>query len=237
MSDTDGSVPPADSESSIPSTHTPQHDPGLEPQAYEIAPQDEGDSTDFLEQLAGVNTDGTAYVDVSNVEPLEGVTSTDIYEGDTDIYQLRGEGDAESLDILTETELREDETDDVMNAIEEGMTYVPPIDPPVVPDPDNLDGVAMAAGFGSTAEDESDLGGDDTDHEEGDEMEARIRLALRRDASTSHLVGRLAIATINSTVVVRGQVDDLDDSDNIVAVISELPGVEAVRDETIVRGL
>jgi hypothetical protein len=32
-------------------------------------------------------------------------------------------------------------------------------------------------------------------------------------------------------------VDDLEDTDNIVAVISDLPDVEAVRDETTVRGL
>jgi hypothetical protein len=237
MSDTNPNVPPLDSESSIPSTHTPQHDPGLEPVAYENAPQDEGDSDEFLEQLAGENTDGTAYLDVSQIEPLQDVTTTDVYEGDTGVNQLRSEGDAESYDNLAETELREDETDDVMNAIEEGITYVPPIDPPVVPDADSLDGIEMAAGFGSTAEDESGLGGEDTDHEAGDEMSARIRLALRRDAATSHLADSLQIATINSTVVVRGEVDDLDDGDNIVSVISELPGVEAVRDETIVRGL
>jgi hypothetical protein len=32
-------------------------------------------------------------------------------------------------------------------------------------------------------------------------------------------------------------VDDLDDTDNIVAVISELPGVEEVRDETVIAGM
>lgn len=237
MSNSDSNIPPLDSDSSIPPGHTRQHRPEQEPQAYDNPPQDEGDSTDFLEQLAGENIDGTAYFDASNVESLESVTSMDVYQGDTDVNQLRSEGASESYDLLVETELRADETDDVMNAVEEGMTYVPPIDPPVVPDLDDPEGVAIAAGFGSTAEDESGLGGEDTDHEIGDEMEARIRLALRRDAMTSHLADRLAIATINSTVVVRGEVDDLDDSDNIISVISELPGVEAVRDETIVRGL
>ena len=42
---------------------------------------------------------------------------------------------------------------------------------------------------------------------------------------------------LGGAVVVRGVVDDLDDTDNIVAVISELPGVESVRDETTVLGL
>ncbi len=227
----------SDNDSGIPSGHTPQHRPEQEPQPYANPPQDEGDSTEFLEQLAGENTDDTAYIDESEVERLEGVSMTDLYQGETDVNQLRADGEAESYDMLVETELREDETDDVMDAVEEGAAYVPPIDPPVVPDADDPEGVVIAAGFGVTAEDESGLGGDDTDHEAGDEMVARIRLALRRDASTSQLADRLSIATINGTVVVRGEVDDLDDSDNIIAVISELPGVEAVRDETIVRGL
>ena len=39
-------------------------------------------------------------------------------------------GDNESLELLTELELRDDETDDAFTASDEGMTYVPPIDPP-----------------------------------------------------------------------------------------------------------
>lgn len=236
----------AERDSSIPSGHTPQHQPEMEPQPDPSPDQDRGDTTEFLEQLAGTNVDGTAYFDARNVEPLEdmqtfeeGASPTDLYQGDTDANQIRGEGGAESFDLLVERELRAGETDDVMDAVEEGLTYVPPIDPPIVPDADDPESIQVAAGFGVSADDESDVEGGEF-YSPGvteDDMTALVRRALRNDSATTHLADRLTIATINGTVVVRGVVDDLDDTDNIVAVISDLPDVEAVRDETTVRGL
>lgn len=225
--------------------HTPQHDSRQEPQPYINPPQDEGDSNEFLDQLAGANVEGTAYIDQSDVDPLEAVTMTDVYQGETDSLQEMGEGGVESFDMLTEQELRDGETDDVMEAIEQGYTYIPPIDPPVTTDYDDPESVQIAAGFGSTARDASDVSGDpsvDEDdatrfYERGDDMTAFVRAALRADSSTTHLADRLQIATIDGTVIVRGTVDDLDDTDNIVAVISDLKGVEAVRDETIIAGM
>ena len=74
--------------------HTPQHDSRQEPQPYINPPQDEdSDSNEFLDQLAGANTEGTAYVDQSDIDPLEQVTMTDVYQGDTDANQELGEGD------------------------------------------------------------------------------------------------------------------------------------------------
>lgn len=230
--------------SSIPAGHTPQHRSEQEPRPDPTPEQDEGESTEFLEQLAGTHTDGTAYIDAEDVDSLddvqtfrEGASPTDLYQGDTDANQIRGEGYSESFDTLIERELRAGETDDVMDAVEEGLTYVPPIDPPVIPDQDP-ESVNIANGFAISADDASDLeGGLDTAHIAGDDMVNVVKQALRNDSLTTHLVNRLQIATVNGTVVVRGEVDDLDDTDNIVAVISDLPGVEAVRDETIVRGL
>lgn len=226
--------------------HTQQHNPVQDPQPDPYPPQDQGDEgNEFLDQLAGRNVAETAYFDQSDVDQLEQVTSTDIYEGETDANQELGEGGAESFDMLIEQELRDGETDDVMEAIQEGFTYIPPIDPPVTTDYDDPESVQVAAGFGLTAEDASGRGGepsvdlDDVDryHESDDDMTAFVRAALRADSLTTHLADRLQIATINGTVIVRGTVDDLDDTDNIVAVISDLEGVEAVRDETIVAGL
>src|SRR4051794_39302283 len=127
--------------------HTPQQRAEQEPQPYINPPQDQGDSNEFLDQLAGRNVEETAYIDTDDIEPLEGVTVTDVYEGDTDANQECEDGDAESYDMLVERELRAGETGDVMEAIEEGMTYVPPIDPAVVPDTDNPESVQVAAGF------------------------------------------------------------------------------------------
>ncbi len=77
----------------------------------------------------------------------------------------------------------------------------------------------------------------DTARTAEDDMTARVRHALRADSATQHLADRLRIATVNGTVIVRGLVDDLTDTDNILTVIGEVPGVEAVRDETTVQGL
>lgn len=236
----------AERDTSIPSGHTPQHRPEMEPQPDPTPDQDRGDSTEFLEQLAGTNTDGTAYFDVSNVETLddtqtfeEGASATDLYQGDTDANQIRGEGGVESYDLLVERELRAGETDDVMDAVEQGLTYVPPIDPPTVTDADDPESIQMAAGFSVSADDNSDVDAREFDSPgvAEDDMTAQVRRALRNDSATTHLAERLHITTVNSTVIVRGEVDDLDDTDNIVAVISDMPSVEAVRDETTVRGL
>lgn len=222
----------------IPAGHTPQHRAEQEPRPDPTPAQDEGDSTEFLEQLAGTHTDGTAYIDAEDVEQLQGISMTDVYQGDTDVNQERAEGDAERFDLLVERELREGETDDVMEAVEEGLTYVPPIDPPITIDRDDPESIEVAAGTALSADDpglaESGL---DTEHMGEDDMRALVRRSLRDDSATTHLADRLDIAVINGTVIVRGEVDDIDDTDNIVAVISDIPGVEEIRDQTEVRGL
>lgn len=225
--------------------HTPQHDLRQEPQPYTNPPQDEDAGNEFLDQLAGANVEGTAYIDQSDVDQLEQVTMTDVYEGETDVNQDLEEGGAESFDLLVESELRDGETNDVMEAIQEGYTYIPPIDPPITTDYDSLESIQVASGFALTAEGGGDAGTglsieqgeQDRFFERGDDMTALVRTALRSDSMTTHLAERLQIATINGTVIVRGIVDDLDDTDNIVAVISELPGVEEVRDETVIAGM
>ena len=125
------------------------------------------------------------------------------------------------LEELTDRELREGETDDPAIAAAEGLTWVPPTDPPVVADYDDPQGAQAAAGFGVTAED----------------FEERIRAALRADAATTQYADALAIATRNGTVAVRGAVDDIDDTDNVIDVISRVTGVRDVIDELEVPGV
>jgi len=131
-----------------------------------------------------------------------------------------GEG-APRLDELTDRELREGETDDPAIAAEEGLTWVPPMDPPVVADDDDPQGAQVAAGFGATA----------------DDVEERVREALRADAATTEYADALAIATRDGTVVVRGVVEHLDDTDNVIDVISRVSGVTDVIDELEVPGV
>ena len=227
----------SDRDNPIPTGHTPQHNASSEPRPDPEPPQDQGDSSEFLEQLAGTHVDGTAYIDATDIEQTQGMTLTDLYEGDTDVNQERTEP-LEDLDMLESSELREGETDDPMVAIEEGLSYVPPIDPPIVPDIDDPESIQIASGtrIQSDPQDEADED-DDTQASAEDDMSARVRRVIRSDASTSHLADRIRIVTENNIVVLRGEVDDLDDTDNLVAVVSEMPDDEAVRDETTVRGL
>src|SRR5206468_2929327 len=119
-----------------------------------------------------------------------------------------------------------------------GLTWVPPIDPPVVPDQDDPEGLSVAAGFGTTAEDEPF----DADHETGamamdEELNARVHEALVADSRTSRFAERVVIESIGSVVILRGSMVDLDDADLAGEVASEVTGVSRVEDETSVEGL
>jgi hypothetical protein len=139
--------------------------------------------------------------------------------------------------MLTELELRADETDDPMEAVEEGFTYVPPIDPPVVPG-GGYQNAEIASGLGVSALDEPyDEDHHDSFLNEDDEVSARVREALRADSSTSQYADRIAIETRGSVVTLRGEVDDLLDSDNLLSVAEYVEGVDDVVDELRVRGL
>jgi len=136
-----------------------------------------------------------------------------------------------------ERELRSGETANADEAAEEGMTWVAPTDPPVVPS-DEPGGVAVAAGFGSTSEDEPyDLDHHSEEIPGEDEMAARVREALRADASTSRYADEVAIGTRDGIVALRGVVDDVSDGDDLLAVAQTVTGVDEVIDELDVRGL
>lgn len=210
---------------------------GTDPDVSADAASDMDDGiAEDIDMLSGTNMEGTAYVDVSAVDQLEGITQTDVYQGETTSTQEREEA-AEDFDLLIETDLREGETDDVMESVEEGLTYIPPIDPPVSPITDDPEGAAVATGFGLTAEDDLDADDLQTLGSTDDDLTARVRRALRDDSLTLHLARRVRIAADNGIVIVRGEVDDLTDSDSILAVLEDVPGVDEIRDETTIRGL
>jgi osmotically-inducible protein OsmY len=81
-----------------------------------------------------------------------------------------------------------------------------------------------------------DVAGADDDSGEP-QLTAQVREALRADAATSPFADRLVIATVGSTVVLRGAVDSLEDGDAVVEAASRVPEVDEVRDETEVPGL
>jgi len=151
------------------------------------------------------------------------------------------ESNVTAQDELTDgldTADRAGETSDPNVAAEEGLAWVPPVDPPVIADSDAEGGIAVAAGFGETAEDEPF----DIDHHAevlptAEELIDRVHEALVADARTSRLAEQVVVDTIGGVVILKGTVDDLEDTDLLVEVAGAVSGVVDVRDETDVAGL
>ncbi|HET7167930.1 MAG TPA: BON domain-containing protein [Candidatus Limnocylindrales bacterium] len=209
----------------------PSHPPKLD--AADIAMLEE------IQTLQGeeLPMDQDAVLEPDEIEGRRRLTRTELDGGATEPdLELLG-GQTAALDGLALDDLRTGETDDPKVAAEEGLSYVPPIDPPVRSDAEEPGGLEVAAGMAVSAESDPY----DTDHRsellsiEGD-LTARIREALEADAATSGLADRLIVGTRGSTAVVRGVVDGLEDTDTIVAVIGRVEGIEDVIDETDVAG-
>lgn len=202
---------------------------------------------DELRAIAGEEpeADQDAVVEPSEILDEDEPTMTELDRGEPDRRTLNlGLADAEpsgavaSLDALADRELRAGETDDPDVAADEGLTWVPPSDPPLISDPEEEDGIVVAAGTGSSAIDEPY----DDDHRTGElgdegDQNALIREAIRADAATSGYADRILIAVLGSTVILRGVVDDVADGDELVAVVERVTGVDEVRDETEVASL
>jgi hypothetical protein len=161
--------------------------------------------------------DQDAFLEPDEFEKHREPTQTELDRGDAAPDREGVLGLASSLDMLAAEDLREGETDDPDVATEEGLAYVPPSDPPFRVDAEDPEGIEVAG----ASDDSGEL-----------DLTARIRDALEADAATSGYADRLVIGTRGSTVVVRGIVDDIDDGDDIAAVIEQVDGVEEVIDET-----
>ena len=190
-------------------------------------------------QMAGerLPDDQGAVFDAEDIDNLGELTRKDVDEADLIADDADRPEDDENIELLTELELRSEETDDPLEAVEEGLAYMPPIDPPVVPG-GGYTSAEIASGLGVSALDEAY----DADHHSSftssdDEISARVREALRADSSTTAYADRLAIESRGGVVTLRGVVADLVDSDNLLAVAEYVEGVEEVVDELRVRGL
>lgn len=167
--------------------------------------------------------------DVDATYERTGISDTEVYQG-----ELAAEGaaaDRETIqDPLLTLELRPDETADPNVAAEEGVPYVPPVDPVVSGTQEDGDPI-VASGFASSAlevpYDEDHHGSWELD--EG-EVAARIRDALRADAETTGLADEIAIAVIGDRAVLTGRVEDLEDADAVVAVAERASGIGEVVD-------
>ena len=199
-------------------------------------------TTPLIEELQALEgeempEDQDAVLEPDEIEGRRTPTMTELDRLDPDATGAEDAEGSGGIAGLASDGLRDEETDDPDVAAEEGIPWVPPIDPPVVASTWSEDPI-VAAGTGISALDEG-YGEDEPGvllSEEGD-LNERIREALRADSATSRLADSLVIAVVGSTAIIRGTVDDIDDSDAIVAVVERVPGIDEVRDETVFPGL
>ena len=122
-------------------------------------------------------------------------------------------------------------------AQQQGLVYIPPDDPPILPS-DDLQGIEIAAGFGKEvmyddprAEDTPDrLAGSDWD------LQARVETVLRKSSLTNQMNG-VKVAVEDGTVYLSGEVETLDDIDVVCSVVQEIDGVADIEEELIVTSL
>ena len=201
--------------------------PDTEPRQPDTAAEVDPD----VAELLGLRPEGSGSIpDASEIDTLGEITDTRIYQGDLEARPPDSDQPDhelfENLESLGSTEPRDGETDDPNEAAEEGLAWIPPIDPPLRVDDD---GPEVAAGFGTTAQDEPF----DADHHATalsahDEMEARLLEALRADSATAGLADRIELDAEDGIVRLIGVVDDIEDEDAILAVVESVDGVQIV---------
>jgi hypothetical protein len=172
-----------------------------------------------------------------DVQPEASLSDTEVYQGDLEALGGEAPSGGPEVDSLTETDLRADETDDPNVAAEEGIPWVPPIDPPTAGFDDQGD-PRVAAGFSvdAAAEPYDENHHDDLIDDE-DEVVARVREALEADARTSGLADSLEVQHAGRRVVLRGVVDDLVDEDEVVDVVEQVVDVDEVVSRLTIRAL
>src|SRR5262245_19941344 len=106
--------------------------------------------SEAFESLATIGPDGPSGTERQQL--LAGIDQAERLVSSEDILPIVVYIASGEIELLNELELRAEETDDVMEAVAEGYTYVPPNDPPVVPG--TWANAEIASGLGVSALDE-----------------------------------------------------------------------------------
>jgi hypothetical protein len=189
---------------------------------------------DKQRQLEGRQADDkqSAFVDRSEADQLSEYTETDHYEAEAEARDAADfTNPEERLDLLEEREVRAGETDDAFKAAEEGMTYIPPVDPPIVRS-EGYEDAQVGSGMGVSAFGEVyNRDHHNIDLPGADEVKERVYEALHADSATHRLADQIIVLVRGDTVILRGMVADIDDSNNAAAAARYVEGVAEVIDE------
>jgi BON domain-containing protein len=127
------------------------------------------------------------------------------------------------------------ETDDYLVAQEEGVPYVPPTERVLRESEDGPDVAGTDSSDAGELERSDMVQPDDAMPARDDELLADVIEALR----TSDVVAgdRIRLAVNGAQVIVRGEVESIEVSDEVLAIVGDVPGVTDVVDELEVAGI
>jgi len=145
-------------------------------------------------------------------EPLIEVSYEELEEQQREARHVR------ELERGIDTAHTEGSTDDPLLAQRQGLVYIPPSDPPVLPSDDGQN-VAIAAGFASSMEETDPSVVRLPDHVDGNDLdlEQDIRTMLHNNSETAHLT-HVKLAVRNGIVFLTGSVQSEDD----IAILDEM---------------
>jgi hypothetical protein len=155
---------------------------------------------------------------------------------DLSYEDILSKDDLEAEDLAAEevfdTQHTDGHTYNVWHARQQGLTYTPPTDPPVMPDDDEPEGVAVTTGFAQNMEDSDPDVEDLPPHVDNNDLEIQedVYQALRYNSETTHLTD-LQVEVNNGVVTIRGTVLDEDDIALVYDIVNELEGVVDVEIE------
>jgi hypothetical protein len=124
-----------------------------------------------------------------------------------------------------------------LKAQQQGLVYVPPDDPPILPS-DDPQGIEIAAGFAKESQFEDPRGeyvperlaGGDWD------LQARIEAVLHKSSMTNQMTD-VRVQVEDGVAYLSGKVETLDDIDVVCSVVQQIEGVVDVEEELIVTSL
>lgn len=116
-------------------------------------------------------------------------------------------------------------------AHEQGLTYTPPSDPPVVPSPDEPQGAEIAAGFAPSMEDTEPGVRDLPERIEDRDLtvEQKIHDLLRYNSETRHL-RNVRVYVSDGVAFLFGSVPGEDDPGRVASIVGDLPEVSRVEE-------
>lgn len=170
-------------------------------------------------------TDGTYREELSTNADVYNLGDQYLVPGEEAGYNM-GFGDPEEHEGTT----------DVQAAIEDGVTYFAPVDPPVDSRLGGREGADFGTGFSGSSLDEADAPAAELDPPleperrlSDDDLAAAVVRALQVDSYTTDLP--IEVSARHGVVYLRGQVGSMADAEQAAAVAGDVLGVEDVNDD------